>query len=71
MWISGGGVVGGVCVEVLPKRGTFFRFQLCERARVSPVEVYESVGKWVLRDLKGLRDAFYGYEKSRESVLAL
>ena len=45
VWISGGGVVGGVCVEVLLKRGTFFRFQLCERARISPVEVYESVGK--------------------------
>ena len=44
MWISGGGVVGGVCVEVSPK-GTFFRFQLYERARISPVEVYERVGK--------------------------
>ena len=39
MWMSGGGVGASVCVEVLPK--TFFRFQLCERARISPVEVYE------------------------------
>ena len=23
VWISGGGVVGGVCVEVLPKRGSY------------------------------------------------
>ena len=45
MWISGGGVGGGVCVEVPARRGTFFRFQLCERARISPVEVYERVGK--------------------------
>ena len=45
MWMSGGGVVGGVCVEVPLKRGTFFRFQVYERARISPVEVYKSVGK--------------------------
>ena len=63
MWMSGGGVGGGVCVwggggrvvggssynglyeEVPPKRGTFFRFQVYERAQISPVEVYESVGK--------------------------
>ena len=67
VWMSGGDVGGVVCVEVVPKRGTFFRFQLCERTRISQVEVYESVGN----GLKGLRDAFYGYEKSRESVLAL
>ena len=42
--MSGVGVGGGVCVEVSPKRGTFFRFQVYERARISPVEVYESVG---------------------------
>ena len=45
VWMSGGGVGGGVRVEVSPKRGTFFRFQLYERARISPVEVYERVGK--------------------------
>ena len=55
-----GGGGGGVCVgggrgrappynglyeEVSLKRGSFFRFQVYERARISPVEVYESVGK--------------------------
>ena len=61
VWMSGGGVGGGgVCggggevggppynglYEGVPlKRGSFFRFQVYERARISPVEVYESVGK--------------------------
>ena len=58
---GGGGGGGGVCVwgggevggspynglyeEVPPKRGTFFKFQVYERARISPVEVYEIIGK--------------------------
>ena len=58
VWMSGvgvgfGGVFGEVGVppynglyeEVPLKRGSFFRFQVYERARISPVEVYESVGK--------------------------
>ena len=45
-----GGEVGcppynGLYEEVSLKRGSFFRFQVYERARISPVEVYESVGK--------------------------
>ena len=35
----------GLYEEVSLKRGSFFRFQVYERARISPVEVYESVGK--------------------------
>ena len=47
---GGGGGVGGSSYNGLyegvpPKRGTFFRFQVYERAQISPVEVYESVGK--------------------------
>ena len=47
---GGGGGLGGssynsLYEEVPPKRGTFFRFQVYERARISPVKVYESVGK--------------------------
>ena len=47
---GGGGEVGGPpyngLYEGVPlKRGSFFRFQVYERARISPVEVYESVGK--------------------------
>ena len=47
---GGGGEVGvppynGLYEEVPLKRGSFFRFQVYERARISPVEVYESVGK--------------------------
>ena len=47
---GGGGEVGvppynGLYEEVSLKRGSFFRFQVYERARISPVEVYESVGK--------------------------
>ena len=46
----GGGEVGGspyngLYEEVPPKRGTFFKFQVYERARISPVEVYEIIGK--------------------------
>ena len=40
----GGSSYNSLCEEVPPKRGTFFRFQVYERARISPVEVYESVG---------------------------
>ena len=48
--VWGGGEVGGPpyngLYEGVPlKRGSFFRFQVYERARISPVEVYESVGK--------------------------
>ena len=48
--VCGGGEVGGPPYnglnEGVPlKRGSFFRFQVYERARISPVEVYESVGK--------------------------
>ena len=47
---GGGGEVGGspyngLYEEVPPKRGTFFKFQVYERARISPVEVYEIIGK--------------------------
>ena len=41
---GGGSSYNSLCEEVPPKRGTFFRFQVYERARISPVEVYESVG---------------------------
>ena len=56
--VGGGGVCGvcvgggegevrgppynGLYEEVPLKRGSFFRFQVYERARISPVEVYES-----------------------------
>ena len=48
--VGGGGEVGGspyngLYEEVPPKRGTFFKFQVYERARISPVEVYEIIGK--------------------------
>ena len=48
--VGGGGGVGGPPYNGLYggvplKRGSFFRFQVYERARISPVEVYESVGK--------------------------
>ena len=46
---AGGEVRGppynGLYEKVPLKRGSFFRFQVYERARISPVEVYESVGK--------------------------
>ena len=50
MCVWGGGEVGvppynGLYEEVPLKGGSFFRFQVYERARISPVEVYESVGK--------------------------
>ena len=34
--------------EALPKSGTFFRIQVYERVGISPVEVYEIVGKSVI-----------------------
>ena len=34
--------------DTLPKRGAFFRIQKCERVGISPVEVYEMVGKSVI-----------------------
>ena len=34
--------------EALPKSGTFFRIQVYERVGMSPVEVYEIVGKSVI-----------------------
>ena len=48
--VGGGGEVGGspyngLYEEVPPKRGTFIKFQVYERARISPVEVYEIIGK--------------------------
>ena len=48
VWGGGRGRVppyNGLYEEVSLKRGSFFRFQVYERARISPVEVYESVGK--------------------------
>ena len=50
VWGGGGGEVrvppyNGLYEEVSLKRGSFFRFQVYDRARISPVEVYESVGK--------------------------
>ena len=35
-------------LEALPKSGTFFRIQVYERVGISPVEVYEIVGKSVI-----------------------
>ena len=54
--VGGGGVWGGgrevgvppynsLYEEVSLKRGSYFKFQVYERARISLVEVYESVGK--------------------------
>ena len=34
--------------EALPKSGTFFRIQVYERVGISPVEVYEILGKSVI-----------------------
>ena len=34
--------------EALPKSGTLFRIQVYERVGISPVEVYEIVGKSVI-----------------------
>ena len=50
VWGGGVGEVGGspyngLYEEVPPKRGTFIKFQVYERARISPVEVYEIIGK--------------------------
>ena len=42
---SGGPPYNGLYEEFPLKRGSFFRFQVYERARISPVEVYESVGE--------------------------
>ena len=42
---DGGSPYNGLYEEVSPKRGTFFKFQVYERARISPVEVYEIIGK--------------------------
>ena len=41
----GGSPYNGLYEEVPPKRGTFFKFEVYERARISPVEVYEIIGK--------------------------
>ena len=53
--------------EALPKRGTIFRLHVFERAEISSVEVYESIGKSVVFGLKigpkGQTDLFYGCEK--------
>ena len=50
-----------------PKRGTFFRLQVCEREEFSQVEVYERVRKFVIcrsiKGPKGLTDVFLGFEK--------
>ena len=46
---SGGGDTpyNGLYGEAPPERGTFFRLQVYERVGISPVEVYEMVGKCV------------------------
>ena len=38
----------GVNGEALPRRGTFFSIQLCEKAGISLAEVYERIGKSVI-----------------------
>ena len=43
-----GATYNGLYREAPPKRGIFFRLQVCERAGVSLVEVYERVGKSVI-----------------------
>ena len=47
--------------EASPERGTIFRFQVYESVRISPDEVYETVGKTVIsvveKAQKGLTDA--------------
>ena len=52
---SGGGEgtpYNGLYGEAPPKRGTFFRLQVYERVRISLVEVYKRVGKFVIRICK-------------------
>jgi len=48
--VGGGGGGGGTPYngpyrEALPKRGTFFRLQVCKREGISQVEVYKREGK--------------------------
>ena len=45
-WGGGGGTpYNGLHEEALPERGTFFRLEVCERVRISRVQVWERVGK--------------------------
>ena len=46
--LGGGTPYNGLYGEALPKRGTFFTLQVCERIRISRVKVYERVGKSVI-----------------------
>ena len=42
---GGGTLYNDLYGEVPPKRGTYFRLQVYERAGISQVEVYKRVGK--------------------------
>ena len=42
---GGGTPCNGLYGEAPPERGTFFRLEVCERVRISRVQVWERVGK--------------------------
>ena len=52
------------------ERGTFFRFQVYERVRVSLVNGYKREGAVISvreKDLKGPVDAFYGCKRGKKT----
>ena len=59
---SGGGDTpyNGLYGEAPPERGSFFRLQVYERVGISPVEVYEMVGKCVTWSVKWPKKATEG-----------
>ena len=61
-----------VCVwRFCPKEVPFSGFSCVKGHGFHQLRYMKAEESGSLDDLKGLRDAFYGYEKSRESVLAL
>ena len=61
---GGGTPYDGLYGKVPPERGLIFRLQVYEKVGISLVEVYNRVGKSVIKGL--MNDEFYGFIKLRK-----
>ena len=77
MWLAllgvqpegGGALYNGLYGKALPKKDTFLRVQVYERAGISYERVWEICHCGLWKDLQGLTGAVYGCKKSNPMVL--